>query len=318
MANINCEACSDLRADAPNVVVNGLTDIECASLSNNTGLNPSSGNDDCTDLNNLNDCLVGSMEEEVEAYDVCEWKPFMKKFIPNLWTTLKAIICAICGLWTLAQRIDCLVDYLYNGVNFSVHEEPSAGSYVVAGKGISFYQVSGSWTASDVGIAYYGGLGRWTGSLIAHTSNFTDAKSVVNFDNGSTERTSSSRLGNPLFGDAGKLSGTELLYEVRLKLSEYPQLQSIVGGRGQESTSGAFHCTCYVFKAGTYAHGNHGTCNEDGTPSASGFDSGHLVPSGWIYYQVRLSYLDIAWSDNNQYSPVGWCGIKLKQSAIEC
>lgn len=72
----------------------------CTSLKNNTGLVPSSGHDDCEDLNDLNDCLVGNMTREVDSYQSCDWKKFAKAFIPNLWTTLKAMICAICGLWT--------------------------------------------------------------------------------------------------------------------------------------------------------------------------------------------------------------------------
>lgn len=112
MANtISCEACEEIRQNDPSFVVNGLGDTECASLQNNTGLNPSSGNDDCEDLNNLNDCLVGNMAAEVDAYDVCDWKTFMKKFIPNVWTTLKAIICAICGLW---KKVDCNTDSINN------------------------------------------------------------------------------------------------------------------------------------------------------------------------------------------------------------
>ena len=121
MADRNCRACDELKVDAPNLIVNGITGTECASLANNTGLNPSSGNDDCTDLDNMNDCLIGNMEAEADAYDVCEWKPFMKRFIPNVWTTIKAIICAICGLWTniasLKSRLDAmcaLVDALVN------------------------------------------------------------------------------------------------------------------------------------------------------------------------------------------------------------
>lgn len=99
MAEINCSACEELRQEAPQLACNGFDDSMCASLQNNTGLVASSGNDDCTDLNNLNDCLVGNQEVEVDLYEVCDWKKFMKQFIPNLWTTLKAIICAICGLW---------------------------------------------------------------------------------------------------------------------------------------------------------------------------------------------------------------------------
>lgn len=100
MADYNCSSCADLQNDAPSVVVNGLGETECISLQNNTGLNPSSGNDDCTDLNNLNDCLIGNMETEIDAYDVCEWKDYMKKYVGNHWTVGKGIICAICGLWT--------------------------------------------------------------------------------------------------------------------------------------------------------------------------------------------------------------------------
>lgn len=100
MANYNCEACSELKTDAPNLVVNGMTETEVASLKNNTGLNPSSGNDDCTDLNNMNDCLIGNMVDEIDAYDVCDWKEYTKNLVDNGWTVFKGVISAICGLWT--------------------------------------------------------------------------------------------------------------------------------------------------------------------------------------------------------------------------
>ena len=74
MANVNCEACEAIRQTDPNLIVNGFTDTECASLKNDTGLSASSGNNDCTDLDNLNDCLVGNGATEVEASDVCDWK----------------------------------------------------------------------------------------------------------------------------------------------------------------------------------------------------------------------------------------------------
>lgn len=104
-AELNCSACEDIRESAPNFTVNGLGDDECTSLQNNTGLNPTSGHDDCTDLNNLNDCLIGNMAIEVNSYNNCDWKQFAKDFISNLWTTLKAMICSICGLWT---NVECL------------------------------------------------------------------------------------------------------------------------------------------------------------------------------------------------------------------
>lgn len=110
MADKNCSSCDDLRQSAPNLIVNGLTNTECTSLANNTGLSPSSGHNDCTDLNNLNDCLIGNLESEIDAYDVCDWKDFTKNHVNNAWTVFKAIICAVCGLWTnlasLRKKID--------------------------------------------------------------------------------------------------------------------------------------------------------------------------------------------------------------------
>lgn len=105
MADMNCSACEDIRQTSPEFIVNGLTDDICTSIQNDTGLNPNDDHNDCTDLHNLNDCLVGNEATEVEAYDVCDWKTFMKQFIPNLWTVLKAMICAICGIWTNIHKI---------------------------------------------------------------------------------------------------------------------------------------------------------------------------------------------------------------------
>lgn len=100
MAEVHCAACEDIKQNVPEFVANGFTEEMCASMKNDTGLKASVGHNDCTDLDNLNDCLIGNMETQVESYDVCEWKDFIKPFINNLWTTLKAMICAICGIWT--------------------------------------------------------------------------------------------------------------------------------------------------------------------------------------------------------------------------
>lgn len=99
MSTIDCSACNDLRNYAPNFVQNGVDDIVAASLKNNTGLNPGLAvlHNDCEDLNDVNDCLIGRMTDELEAYDVCDWKDFMKKHNSNLYETLKAMIAALCG-----------------------------------------------------------------------------------------------------------------------------------------------------------------------------------------------------------------------------
>lgn len=102
MSVINCDSCANLREYAPSFVQNGTTDVIAASLKNNTGLNPALTvtHDNCDDLNDANDCLIGRMADEVEAYDVCDWKEFMGKFLPNQYELMKAIIANDCGMWS--------------------------------------------------------------------------------------------------------------------------------------------------------------------------------------------------------------------------
>lgn len=109
MANVSCSSCEDLRQNAPNLIVNGLGSAECTHLKNNTGVGGNST--DCADLNDMNDCFIGNMEPEIDTYDVCDWKEYMKKFVPNVWTVLKGIICAICGLW---DNFDDLAETIRN------------------------------------------------------------------------------------------------------------------------------------------------------------------------------------------------------------
>lgn len=103
MSKLSCNACENLRENAPELMIDGLTSDEITSLKNNTGLNPSAGSDDCADLNDMNDCLVGTFATGLEHYDMCDWKTFMRRLMPNLWTTLKAIIASICGLWKMVE-----------------------------------------------------------------------------------------------------------------------------------------------------------------------------------------------------------------------
>lgn len=117
MSDYSCEACTELKAEASEFVLNGVTENVCTSLKNDTGFSTTNGNDDCTDLNNANDCLIGRMDDELEAYDTCQWKDYMHKFVPNLYEVLKAMICAICGLWTNVHNLWTNVNNLWSRVN---------------------------------------------------------------------------------------------------------------------------------------------------------------------------------------------------------
>lgn len=340
MANTNCEACEELRQTDPSLIVNGLGDEECASLQNDTGLVASSGNNDCEDLNNLNDCLVNNMATEVDAYDVCDWKTFMKKFTPNLWTTLKAIICAICGIWTnihsiwtsiqnlmdLANRIDCIVRYITTGATFYFSEyTQTTTSHIVAGKGVSFLNVSSSGTSADILLRHVsGGIGYIKGSCKFYDSSFTDGAAVYSFDNNGVNPTySKNRSGNSVWNTNNDqpVIGGELVYEIRLKKSDYPQIQDIVNGVARPSADWGFESYIRVTHEGDYAYGQHGQCSvTTGEPSRSGADRGHLVPSGWIYIQMRIGYMHdmTASSSGKQYTPEGLLPIKINTGNIQC
>lgn len=105
MSEVSCTACQELREVAPEFVANGVTDTVCESLAADTGFDSTNGNDDETDLHLANDCLIGRMADEINAYDTCDWKEFMKKYIGNDYEVNKGIICALGGLWNILHTL---------------------------------------------------------------------------------------------------------------------------------------------------------------------------------------------------------------------
>ena len=172
----NCQACNDLQEKSSNFVLNGVTDTICTSLKNNTGFNPSSGHKDCVDLEDANDCLIGNLENEINAYDVCDWKEFMRMFLGNIYNVLKAIICAICGLWTRTEANEQRIDDVCELVNAAIapptkqygqmletygREHPDrVGGVIVTKSGTKLMEEgtaaegSVAWDATGVGLAY--------------------------------------------------------------------------------------------------------------------------------------------------------------------
>lgn len=334
-----CSACSDLQENSADFVVNGVTDSVCNSLKNDTGFNPDSGHTDCDDLNAANDCLVGNMEDEVSSYQACDWKDFMPTFIHNLWTVLKSMICAICGLWAHTKQNECAIDVLLNGIKFTVGEESSDGSYVAAGKGVSFLGTGTEEGKAQITLRYIsGGLVQVFGTIICYKENFSEkgGHTCVNFDNGSVERTTNSRKGNTELDNTYSEThsgvnyhqtrlmtrGGELLYEIRIKKEQYPMIKRLFSGFGFSTGGGEYHVNFIPFDEGSYAYGQHGNCNDDGTPAHDGDDSGHLVPDGYYYVQCRMisiTYLIGSTSGNiHKYTPRGFMGIRINEDKIEC
>lgn len=304
MSTINCEACSNLRENAPDFVANGVTDSICESLKNDTGLNPNavSLHTDCEDLHDANDCLVGSLDSKIEAHEVCDWKTFMHKLVPNLYELIKAIICSICGLWEKVHKHDCQVNMLLNGATFSLNlDSSSANGYFVPGVGVDLATRAGEADPFTTGatIRYHGGaFGRCHGGIIMHATDWTGA--TIRDINGNLGK------GNSVWAstDAVTVNGNELIYEIRIKKSAY-DIAAIYGGIGHTTNGSYYTVTFHNFNAGSYAYGQHGACNEDGTPYAPGLSSGHLVPAGWIYVQMRAQYIgriDGASTDAGSYN----------------
>lgn len=320
MANIQCDSCEELRQNAPNFMVNGFGNEECKHLKKNEGLG--GNNDNCTDVHDMDDCLVGMMDREVDAYEPCDWKEFMHNFIPNVWATLKAIICWLCGL-------QCKVNVLMNGISLKISEDDSGESYIVAGKGVSFLGTGTGARESQVSFTYIGGaLCEVTGSLLFHEDDFTEAQECYNFDDGSDMHKRSARKGNSIWnktsGDVSVMEGGgELLYEIRISLKQYPEIKKIFGGIAAPSGGGAYQVNLAVFNAGEYAYGQHGNCNENGV-GENGHDNGHLVKDNYIYVQARMvniSYLyprTSTHTSGGRYSPKGFMGIRLNKDEIEC
>lgn len=171
----SCKACEDLRQYAPDFTQNGVTDSVCASLKNNTGLNPSNSRNNCTDLDAVNDCLIGNMEEEVDAYEVCDWKVFTKNLINNIWTTLDAFNCAMCGTWSkiasILKEIDkiwCWLENLTKNTGGVLHayedddpSKPAINGFRIA-KGVKARTGANS---APLNITVIGSTARVTGSL---------------------------------------------------------------------------------------------------------------------------------------------------------
>ena len=319
----NCSACNDLRTNAPDFTANGVTYNVCTSLKNNTGFNPASGNDNCDDLSDANECLIRNMEDIIPAYDVCDWQKFMAEYVPNDATMNEAIICALCGMQEYIDKLQCYINFLFKGHSFRFSETTDeTTSHVVAGKGIS-YLVSTSSTAhaADVTLLYIaGGLVRGSGSCNFYSENFTDAESCLNYDDdGVNPKKSKNRKGNDQWTVTGNMAnGGELLYEIRIKNSEYPEIKSLWAGLGQSTGGGGYQVVSNVFNEGDWAYGQHGWCDDEGHPDGEGYSPGHKVPSGWTYVQVRMRYIMQLTATGKKYTPRHWMGIRFNKEAIDC
>lgn len=103
---MNYTACEELCSSAPEFSQSGVTEAVEASLKNNTGFNPSLSvlktNEE--DMETALDCLIGRLPLEMESYENCDWKGFLKDTLERLYTFLQANNASVAGAW---EKSDC-------------------------------------------------------------------------------------------------------------------------------------------------------------------------------------------------------------------
>lgn len=296
----SCEACEELREEAPSLVCNGFDDSMCTSLQNDTGLVASSGNNDCHDLNNLNDCLVGNMEAEIDMYEVCDWKTYTKQFVGNLWTVLKAIICAICGLWTnihsiwdkinemleKLKKLQCILDHLSGGGDISTQLSEDA-----------FYCDAGTVSFNRSGTAIV------KPNVIISGSTYTIGASIrIKLSGTNWGKLGTNNNGGVISGNAiNTPSGNYTICIIRIPKSVIPHT-SLVSSVGQFTNSACGDIFAQVVEAGNEYVGQWGRATS-GTA---------IVPNGYTYIRVSLASLTTWGVEAND----DWADVTLRATGL--
>lgn len=198
----NCQACDDLTEYSPEFVANGVTSTICTSLKNNTGFNPSLSkkHNNCDDLTDANDCLIGNMVDEIERFDVCDWKDYLRLLVANMYNVFAAIICSMCGLWSNITTIKSRLTNLEESTS-------CAGSFAIAGNKLVLNEsmfhsgrgvaLSGTGSvASDVDLRLMAGTYRVQGSITVQLSGTVSGDDMSDYwgSLGFKTRTSSGNL----------------------------------------------------------------------------------------------------------------------------
>lgn len=189
-----CKTCEDLQQHSPDFVANGLTDEMCSNLESNTGL-MNKGRENCTDLHNANDCLIGGIAEKATSYNPCDPNKMIEDLAKNTMHVIDMLICSDCGqwneikkIWDEIQKIWDAIEELQNGMsdqNANINKMLSAVEKILQN-----LKKSGAWTVPESGSI-------WDGSMTADrniaTGNINvfggtpDGSTFIRTNNTSTE-----------------------------------------------------------------------------------------------------------------------------------
>lgn len=294
MATIDCESCQDFKEYAPEYIQNGLSDAMCTSLQNDTGLKANSGHDDCEDLNTINDCTIGAMDDRIETFEACEWREYMHEFVQNLYNLLKSIICAICGIWTNIhslwtainsidtheERIDCIIQHLTQDRTMHIPVE-----YVRFNS-----EVSNGSSGTSIAIEANAYLAYYTGQVEV-SQNFV------------------TKCNNEKVGNGDLPRGGFLLYEYNIPKEEF-NIRKIFPASMQVGNRG----DCLLAHVWIYTEGE--TTMPDWGVYSSDTTGQHVVPDGIICVQVRLNYAEDF--TVTSFTMCGSGGILFNPDKFEC
>lgn len=189
-----CKTCEDLQQYSPDFVANGVTDEMCSNLESNTGL-MNKGRENCTDLHNANDCLIGGIAEKATSYNPCDPNKMIEDLAKNTMHVIDMLICSDCGqwneikkIWDEIQKIWDAIEELQNGMsdqNANINKMLSAVEKILQN-----LKNSGAWTVPESGSI-------WDGSMTADrniaTGNINvfggtpDGSTFIRTNNTSTE-----------------------------------------------------------------------------------------------------------------------------------
>lgn len=189
-----CKTCEDLQQYSPNFIANGVTDEMCSNLESNTGL-MNKGRENCTDLHNANDCLIGGIAEKATSYNPCDPNKMIEDLAKNTMHVIDMLICSDCGqwneikkIWDEIQKIWDAIEELQNGMsdqNANMNKMLSAVEKILQN-----LKNSGAWTVPESGSI-------WDGSMTADrniaTGNINvfggtpDGSTFIRTNNTSTE-----------------------------------------------------------------------------------------------------------------------------------
>lgn len=111
-----CEACEALLSYAPAFINDGVTASICNSIQNNTGFVPSNNHVNYDDMQDAIDCLIGALQQKIDSYDICDWKPFEKELLENVYKIYSAINCELKGIWAYMYELLKLIESIKGGI----------------------------------------------------------------------------------------------------------------------------------------------------------------------------------------------------------